>query len=968
MISKLIKGRGARGLLDYLTGTHDHNGDLRELVQVLGGTMPGQTARDLAKGFAPLHAARPSLGVYITHAILSWDTAAGDAVDLDAQRDMMTCHMHDLGYEDFVIVSHGGHVHAAASRIRRDGSVVSDRWDWRTAEKSVRGLEVAYGLRRLQSSWEAPADAEEPKPRPFTAGEAGLLRKAISVASAAPPEGAQAAKLKYWDSLYSGTMPADLIEHLQYIDRDTRTVRLAGGSWVRDHGDRITIGAVTDVSVRLLIVEARAKGWPGIVFTGSDDFKQRAWLEAQRVGIPVSEYEPPKRVREAWEAEKASLQPTTLPILDEEGETPFDPPFDPLPIPEKPGRASAPDPAPPIKPELADMVLAARAAALADGGTVSAFIEHANRAGVEVRPNWSPVSGRVSGLSFFLADAPEVEVSGSKLSRSLSWAAMQKGGLSYEFERDGPRFSAAAERAEAIRSGGPPGRVEGPRDRDLGGPGGSVPADRGDGGRPVEGNGYQPQPGGGLAGPPGSDPQPPGVRHGAGSGADEGRGCGDGRGDGGAHGPDRGGSQQPGEGGVSPDAGDRGRREGDTAERPTRDRDDRQADRAADGPRVGPGGEGGNRAAGSSRGADRGGMAVRPGNVVDGDGNGDWIGPAYERVVAAGGVADARFQRTLVAARSAVAALGGEAFLIGIMPPRGTRNDPNLLPMNKNYTAAQAEAEITLKYLRAMNAKGYDIYFRPAGAPEGMRPPVILVDDLAPEAIDRMRAAGHEPCLIVSTSAPDRLQAWVRVGSEPIRAEVAREVARALATSYGGDMGAAKSEQYGRLPGFTNRKPIRIQQNGGKPPFAMVQGAAPGKVVSNAADLLAGAEQAIQAGLEAKRQAIAAASRRVAEDRREARQEAAGDAVYNAWVKSSRGPSGGNLSAVDFAAASAGFRAGHNSAEIIEALRQVSPDLEQRHSNADAYLARTVAAAAAANTGHIQQPRGHSGPAYKPRG
>lgn len=321
----------------------------------------------------------------------------------------------------------------------------------------------------------------------------------------------------------------------------------------------------------------------------------------------------------------------------------------------------------------------------------------------------------------------------------------------------------------------------------------------------------------------------------------------------------------------------------------------------------------------------------------------------------------------MTAARSAVASLAGGGFLVGVMPPRGTNNDPNLPPMNKRYTAEQAGAEGILKYLRAMNAKGYDIYIRPAGAAEGMRQPIVLVDDLAPEAIDRMRAAGHEPCLVVSTSAPDRLQAWVRVGADPMRPDEAREVARILARTYGGDMDAAKAEQYGRLPGFTNRKPLRIKQNGGVPPFAMVQASAPGCTATRAADLVQEARTTIREAQEATRQAVAAQARQVAQARQERRQESAEDMIYTAWVRSSRGPSGGNLSAVDFAAAAAGVRAGHSHGEIKEALRRVSPNLEQRHSNPEGYLERTVSAAAAAAAVERQDPRGQS-PAYKPRG
>lgn len=128
MIGKLTKGRGARGLCDYLLGSHDHNGEARPRVAVLGGTLAGQTPRDLAREFGVLHALRPTLGVHVAHVSLRVpedERTLTDAEWLDIGRTWA----EGMGHDGYVVISHGDHMHVAASRIRLDGSVVSDSND-----------------------------------------------------------------------------------------------------------------------------------------------------------------------------------------------------------------------------------------------------------------------------------------------------------------------------------------------------------------------------------------------------------------------------------------------------------------------------------------------------------------------------------------------------------------------------------------------------------------------------------------------------------------------------------------------------------------------------------------------------------------------------------------------------------------------------------------------------------------------
>lgn len=152
MIGKLIKGRGARGLIDYLLDADDQKGDPRPQARVIGGTFAGRTAREISAEFGALHALRPRLGVYVAHEALrlpDGDLELDDATWSKIAERWAT----SMGFEDFLAVNHGdGHIHIAASRIKRDGSVVSDQHDYRRSEAIIRQIEKDFDLTVVESS------------------------------------------------------------------------------------------------------------------------------------------------------------------------------------------------------------------------------------------------------------------------------------------------------------------------------------------------------------------------------------------------------------------------------------------------------------------------------------------------------------------------------------------------------------------------------------------------------------------------------------------------------------------------------------------------------------------------------------------------------------------------------------------------------------------------------------------------
>jgi len=149
-----------------------------------------------------------------------------------------------------------------------------------------------------------------------------------------------------------------------------------------------------------------------------------------------------------------------------------------------------------------------------------------------------------------------------------------------------------------------------------------------------------------------------------------------------------------------------------------------------------------------------------------------------------------------------------------------------------------AELERGIPWLKRMNAQGHDAYIRAAGSVG-----LILVDDLDTAAILRLKHDGLPPTVVVETS-PGNYQAWLRVSEEPIPPEQATMVARILAERYGGDPASADWRHFGRLAGFTNRKP-KHRQAGGMQPFVLVR-EANGGTVGQGSQLLAEATERLQ--------------------------------------------------------------------------------------------------------------------------
>jgi hypothetical protein len=149
--------------------------------------------------------------------------------------------------------------------------------------------------------------------------------------------------------------------------------------------------------------------------------------------------------------------------------------------------------------------------------------------------------------------------------------------------------------------------------------------------------------------------------------------------------------------------------------------------------------------------------------------------------------------------RRQLAAMASDYFDIGILRPDGR------MLLREAWTVRQIEEAV--QRLRRENARGAHIFVRPHGTHA-----LSLVDDLGLDAIARMTNAGFQPALVVETS-PQNFQVWLN-HQRTLDHNTSTLAAKELAKRFGGDLSSADWRHFGRLAGFTNRKPERLLPNG----------------------------------------------------------------------------------------------------------------------------------------------------------
>ncbi|HKE27437.1 MAG TPA: DNA-primase RepB domain-containing protein [Bryobacteraceae bacterium] len=299
---------------------------------------------------------------------------------------------------------------------------------------------------------------------------------------------------------------------------------------------------------------------------------------------------------------------------------------------------------------------------------------------------------------------------------------------------------------------------------------------------------------------------------------------------------------------------------------------------------------------------------------------------------------DRGFFLTLQAIRRQLGAMPNELYLVRLIHQQ-TRKP---FPGERLWTAQQLGSPATVRFLRARNREGCDIYVQPYAGDHNAGYILVDLDRAELAVIATMRARGHDPCVVLQTS-PGRLQAWIRLSIAPLEPAVATAAGKLLATAYGGDPASTDGRHLGRLAGFTNQKPARRTHAGYAPWVKVVEtkaGSAPqaqARLHSARAWALLGASGAtdVNPTLQDSAPVTLAASVAV---------KIYQDCVER-WHIRDRFPHP-DWSIVDLWIAGRLLSQRWTPAQVHEILRLASPQFPRRHGNPDDYLRRTIARAA----------------------
>lgn len=118
---------------------------------------------------------------------------------------------------------------------------------------------------------------------------------------------------------------AEAIRQYRISDDEVR-IQLNDYTWIRDSekidGKVHLHGEITDDSINSWADICEAKGWAKMNIYGDDNFKARAWLELNRRGIEVQNYEPAPHIREVLERTTATGGPVQEDAMTPEADGP----------------------------------------------------------------------------------------------------------------------------------------------------------------------------------------------------------------------------------------------------------------------------------------------------------------------------------------------------------------------------------------------------------------------------------------------------------------------------------------------------------------------------------------------------------------------------------------------------------------------------------------------------------------------
>jgi hypothetical protein len=297
---------------------------------------------------------------------------------------------------------------------------------------------------------------------------------------------------------------------------------------------------------------------------------------------------------------------------------------------------------------------------------------------------------------------------------------------------------------------------------------------------------------------------------------------------------------------------------------------------------------------------------------------------------------------TAQAIRRQLTAMPHELYLIRLI--HGLTRRP--FPGERLWTADQLMNLATIRFLRARNREGCDIYVHPYAQDHNSGYILVDLDRAEPTVVAALCVHGHEPCVVLQTS-PGHLQAWVHVSSTPLLPDLATAIGKHLALTYGGDRASTDWRHLGRLAGFTNQKPQR-RTGDGYAPWVRVVYTHPG-LARHASELLQSAAASLSESAQPTH--LGRCPDRVPCSQPGAASAitaAQATAIYQTWMhrwQIAERFAPPDCSIVDLWIARALLAQGLPPDQVQIILRLGSPHFPRRHTHPDDYLRRTLARA-----------------------
>lgn len=299
---------------------------------------------------------------------------------------------------------------------------------------------------------------------------------------------------------------------------------------------------------------------------------------------------------------------------------------------------------------------------------------------------------------------------------------------------------------------------------------------------------------------------------------------------------------------------------------------------------------------------------------------------------------DPRFFLTRNAVDRQLAAMPSEIYLVRLIHSATRR----AFPGERLWTAQELTRGPVVRFLRARNGEGWDIYLQPYAGDHNAGYILLDLDHCRKGILESMYRRGHQPCLLLRTS-PGHLQAWVHVSRQPLLPPVATALGQLLARTYGGDPASTDWRHLGRLAGFTNQKPQR--RCAGYAPWVKILHAQPG-LAPTAQQLLDRATASLHPAAQLH---LCSPPPLHFSPHLPCLTPQAAIAIYQRWVQHWRIPQRfprPDWSIVDLWVARKLLAQHIPRTQIETILRLGSPDFPRRHGPPDDYLRRTLQRAA----------------------